>query len=314
MSLEPGSEIGPYRVIERAGRGGMASVYKAHQPALGRYVAVKVLPDYLADDSDFRERFQAEAMAVASLRHPNIPAIFDYGESNGITYIVSDYIDGGMLSEQMGKPLPLDYILRILRPVASALDYAHSRGVLHRDIKPSNVLLTRDGQPMLNDFGLARMMETEVRITQSPTVMGTPQYMAPEQCEGGDVGPAADIYSFGVMAYEMLTGQVPFSAPTPAAVLMAQIRDPLPPPRSINPALAEGIESALLKALAKNPADRYRSASGFLEALEAGGRETPSTGGASPGGDSTVRPQPLGPAGGSRRTPLIIGAAIGVEG
>jgi tRNA A-37 threonylcarbamoyl transferase component Bud32 len=267
VKLEAGAEIGPYRVIERAGSGGMASVYKAYQASLSRYVAIKVLPDYLADDRDFRERFQAEATAVASLRHPNIPAIFDYGMSGDATYLASDYVDGGTLTDQMGRPLPLEYVLRILRPVASALDYAHSRGVLHRDIKPSNILLTREGQPMLNDFGLARMMESEVRVTQAPTVMGTPQYMAPEQCAGEDVGPSADIYSFGVMAYEMLTGRVPYSAPTPAAVMIAQMTEALPPPRSVNPELSEGVERALLKALAKDPKDRFLSASAFLDAL-----------------------------------------------
>ncbi|MFY9616211.1 MAG: serine/threonine-protein kinase, partial [Candidatus Dormiibacterota bacterium] len=299
MTLENGAEIGPYRIVERAGSGGMASVYKAYQASLSRYVAIKILPEYLADDSDFRERFQAEATAVASLRHPNIPAIFDYGEAAGSTYLATDYIDGGTLSDQMGRPLPLDYTLRILRPVASALDYAHSRGVLHRDIKPSNILLSREGQPMLNDFGLARMMESEVRVTQAPTVMGTPQYMSPEQCSGEEVGPPADIYSFGVMAYQMLTGRVPFSAPTPAAVMIAQMNEALPPPRSVNPDLPESVEKALLKALAKDPKDRFLSASGFLEALASGPQQPSGAGG---GGSDATRPvlpaQPPSPGGG----------------
>lgn len=310
MNLTPGSELGAYRIIERVGRGGMASVYKAHQAALARYVAVKILPDYLADDQDFRDRFQHEAMAVASLRHPNIPAIYDYGESEGVTYIAGDFIDGGTLADQMGEPLPLEYVIRILGPIGSAIDYAHSRGVLHRDIKPQNIMLTREGQPMLNDFGLARMMESEVRVTQANTVMGTPQYMAPEQCAGSDVGQPADLYSLGVVAYEMLTGRVPFAAATPAAVIMAQIQDPLPPPRSVNPRLSENVERVLLKALAKSPKDRYTSATAFLDALALGA--TAGGGVARPGrptGATTVVRRPAGePAPASRR--WLYGAGV----
>jgi hypothetical protein len=270
VRLEPGQELGAYRIIEQIGRGGMATVYKAHQPSLSRYVAIKVLPDYLADDPDFQARFRAEAVAVAALRHPNIPAIYDYGVIDGVTVIVSDYIDGGTLAEQLGRPLPPDYCVRLLEPVASALDYAHARGVLHRDVKPQNILIARDGRPLLNDFGLARMMESEQRISVAGEIMGTPEYMSPEQCSGGDVGPAADVYSLAMVAYQMLTGVVPFSAATPAAVLMAQIQNTLPPPRSINPQLDEAVESALLTGLAKEAGNRPRSASLLINGLRGG--------------------------------------------
>ena len=311
--LAPGSEFGDYRIIERAGRGGMASVYKAHQADLARYVAIKVLPDFLAEDADFRDRFQHEAIAVANLRHPNIPAVYHYGHLDDTAFIVTEFVDGGTLADQTGKPLPLPYTVEMLTPIASAIDYAHSRGVLHRDIKPPNILLTRDGRPVLNDFGLARMMESEQRITQGAMVMGTPQYMSPEQCTGEELGPATDIYALAVVAYEMLTGRVPFTAATPAAVLMAQIRDPLPPPRSINPDLSPEVESILLKGLAKAPGERYRTATAMIQAL-GHARETSSDTVRNPTPGATRAPATPAAArpteGRTRRVPLIAGAVL----
>lgn len=270
MALGAGSNLGPYRIIEQVGRGGMATVYKAFQASLKRFVAIKVLPEFLAAEQGFRSRFEQEAVAVASLRHPNILTVFDHGEQDGIAYIVTEFVDGGTLADQVGKPLPIDYATQILGPIASAVDYAHARRVLHRDLKPSNILIARDGTPILSDFGLALMMTTsQARLTQSGTILGTPEYMSPEQCEGEVMTAAADIYSLGVVAYEMLTGRVPFSAATPAAVLIAQIQNQLPPPRQINPALSPAIEGALLKALAKNPSERFRTARDFVRALTA---------------------------------------------
>jgi hypothetical protein len=287
----------------------MATVYKAYQAALARHVAIKVLPDYLTDDSDFPQRFQREAVALASLRHPNIPAVFDYSTADDLTYIVCEYIDGGTLSEQMGEPLPLEYVVEILRPIASALDYAHARGVLHRDIKPSNIMLARDGRPVLNDFGLAQMMSTDGRITAAGTIMGTPQYMAPEQCAGQSLGPPADIYSLAVVAYEMLTGRVPFQAATPAAVILAQMQDPLPPPRSVNPQLSEAIEASLLKGLAKRPGDRFPTASAMIQSLAAPATSPPAV--APVPGDARHDTLPLGAGGGrGRRTALLAGAGV----
>jgi serine/threonine protein kinase len=268
VNLTPGTTIGAYRIVEQIGRGGMATVYKAHQAALARYVAIKVLPEFLAGEPGFKERFQQEAVSVAKLRHPNILSVFDYGNQDGTAYIVTEFVDGGTLSDQLGSPLPLDYVVATLRPIASALDYAHARGILHRDIKPSNILLNMEGTPVLGDFGLAKMMESGPGLTQSGMVLGTPEYMSPEQCAGEGVGPAADTYSLGVVAYQMLTGELPFQAATPAAVLHAQVNNRLPPPRSVNPNLSEQVEGVLLKALAKAPADRYRSGNALVRALE----------------------------------------------
>jgi hypothetical protein len=253
----------------------MATVYKAYQASLSRFVAVKVLPPYLAADPDFETRFRDEAVRLAALRHPSIPAVFDYGTADGVTFIVSDYIDGGTLAQQLGRPLPLDYTVSLLTPVASALDYAHARGVVHRDIKPSNILLTRDGTPMLTDFGIARMLAPDRAVTQTGVILGTPQYMAPEQ-GAGETSTAGDVYSLGVVAYHMLTGRVPFDAATPMAVILAHQQDPLPLPRSINPALSPEVEAVLLKALSRDPDARHPTAAALVRALAAATGEPPS--------------------------------------
>ncbi len=260
--------LGPYRIDAELGRGGMATVFKAFQPSLARIVAIKVLPDFFADDADFKERFQQEAIAVAGLRHPSIPVVHDYGESDGTTYIVSEYVGGGTLTDRLGKALPVEDTVEMLRPVASALDYAHSKGVLHRDVKPSNILIDADGMPMLADFGLAKILGADSsRLTKTGTIVGTPEYMSPEQCGGESLTPASDIYALGVVAYEMLTGRPPFIGPTPVAVLVAQVKDPLPSPRSLNPDLTEGVERVLVRALAKNPTERYGTCGEFIAAL-----------------------------------------------
>ena len=294
MSVVPGTEIGPYRVEEQIGRGGMATVYKAYQSALARFVAVKVLPEFLASEPGFKERFQLEAVAVARLRHPNIVAVYDYSDSSGTAYIVSEYVEGGTLAQQMGKALPPEYVITTLRPVAAALDYAHARGIIHRDVKPSNILLGMSGSPVLGDFGLVKMVEGGPALTQTGTLIGTPAYMSPEQCTGRDVGPATDLYALGIIAYEMLTGKLPYDADTPAAVINAQVTGPLPSARVVNPALPGGVDRVLAKALAKRPQDRYPDAGAFVAALE------------------TAISSPA-----SRRTPLwvqrVFAAAIGLE-
>ena len=277
MKLAAGVEVGPYHVIEQVGRGGMATVFKAYQPALERYVAIKVLPEFLAEDPDFRERFRREAVAIAKLRHPGILSVFDHGEFEGQPYIVTEFVEGGTFQQQLaGKPITVQQTLEVLQPIAAAIDYAHERGVLHRDIKPSNILITKEGAPVLGDFGLARMMTSNERLTRLDSVVGTPEYMAPEQCAGKESGPAADRYSFGVVAYEALTGHVPYEAETPAAVMLAQIQSPLPDPRTVNAAINENVERALLRMLSKDPEQRFTSCSAFARALAA--TDTPMSG------------------------------------
>ncbi len=270
MKFEPGTRIGPYQILGELGRGGMATVFRAYQPNLEREVAIKILPEFLVDQPGFKARFHREAVAVAKLQHPNILSVFDHGEENGVTFIVSEYVEGGTLASRMGAPIQLDYCVRILRPIADALDYAHSEGVIHRDVKPSNILLDRRGVPILSDFGLARVAEGETeRLTQTGAMVGTPTYMAPEQCSGGDVGAPADIYALAVIAFEMVTGRVPFTAPNPLGVIAAHQVTPPPPPRKFNPSLPASIEAPLLAGLAKDPARRPETATDFVEALAA---------------------------------------------
>ncbi|TMG10726.1 MAG: serine/threonine protein kinase, partial [Chloroflexi bacterium] len=181
MSLREGAVVGSYRLIERIGGGGMATVHRAYHPALDRHVAVKVWPEFFADDPSYRERFQQEARSVAALRHPNILQVFDYGHDDGVAFIVMELVEGGTLADRLDGPMPLDEALSLLEPVAAALDYAHSREVLHRDIKPSNILLRDEATPVLADFGLAIMAGPGRRLTAVGDVMGTPEYMSPEQ-------------------------------------------------------------------------------------------------------------------------------------
>jgi putative two-component system response regulator len=267
MSLPEGFTLGPYQIVARIGRGGMATVYKAHHAALDRDVAIKVLPDFFAEDEAYRERFQQEARSVAHLKHPNILNVFDFGQERGITYLVLELVEGGTLADRLGRPVHLEDVIRIMRPIASALDHAHSQGVLHRDIKPSNILLHRDGTPVLADFGLAKMAGATRSLTATGTVLGTPEYMSPEQGAGEPIGPPSDRYSLAVVAYEMLTGRVPFEADTPAAVLLSHINKAVPPTRELVGELSLHVEDALRKALAKSPIERFDSATKFVAAL-----------------------------------------------
>lgn len=267
VTLGDGTSLGPYRIVERIGRGGMATVYKAHHPALDRFVAIKVLPDFFAEEEVYRERFQQEARSVARMRHPNILSVFDFSQQGGTTYLVLELVRGGTLAERLGSPMNLHDVVLILRPLATALDHAHAQGVVHRDLKPSNVLMHPDGTPVLADFGIAQMAAAIPRLTASGVVLGTPEYMSPEQAAGEPIGPASDLYSFGIVAYEMLTGRVPFQADTPAAVLLSHLNKPVPPPLELAGELSGHVDAVLRRALAKSPADRYPSATEFVAAL-----------------------------------------------
>ena len=263
-----GQDLGGYRIVSQIGKGGMATVFKAFQPSLDRYVAVKVMPPYYPEQDDtFLKRFRQEAKAIASLRHPNILIVIDYGEEKDTTYIVMEFVEAGTLSELLGKPMIPAQMRTLVDQVAGALQYAHDKGVVHRDIKPSNILLPKPDWPLLTDFGLAKIVGGS-QLTQSGTVAGTPAYMSPEQGRGEKVDSRSDIYSLGIVLYEMATGVVPFHAETPMAVVVKHIIDPLPLPRSKNPELPETIERVILKALSKDPADRFQEAGEMGKALD----------------------------------------------
>ena len=270
-NIQPGQMLGPYRIINQIGRGGMATVYKAYQPSVDRYVAIKVLPSQLAESREFATRFQQEARIIAKLEHPHILPVFDYGESDGVAYFVMRYMDAGTLKEKMieGRPLPLQDIDRLFTQLADALNYAHSRGIVHRDLKPANVLIDSHGNVFLTDFGIAKLLESaSPRLTQTDAIMGTPAYISPEQAQGQTVDQRSDIYSLGIILYEMVTGSVPFTAETPLAVLIKHISDPLPPPSLVKPDIRPAIEQVILKALSKDPRDRFSTAAEFVAAWE----------------------------------------------
>jgi eukaryotic-like serine/threonine-protein kinase len=263
-----GQRLGQYIILEQIGKGGMATVYKAEQTSLQRTVAVKVLPAYFAHDDTFRERFFQEARAVGNLNHPHILAVYDFGQTDELAYIVMEYVKGGTLGQTMGRPLSMDYTARIIEQIGSALDYAHRNGVIHRDVKPGNIMLRDDGQTaLLADFGLAKMAESKSALTRSGVGVGTPEYLSPEQGQGLKVDWRTDLYSLGVVMYEMLTGHIPFEAETPLAVIIKHISEPLPHARALNPSLPPAIDNVMLKALAKDPADRFQSGAEMASAI-----------------------------------------------
>jgi len=269
---------GRYRIDVRIGSGGQGTVYRGTHLTLNMSIAIKVLPTYLAQNETTRTRFAREAQRAATLRHPNIVTVLDYAhdDERGLYYIVSEFIDGTDLQKLLkasNVPMPVDRALGYLRQIASALQYAHERNIVHRDIKPGNVLIDRqDDRAVLCDFGLARMIEGEdMEVTSERTGMpGTPTYMSPEQCLGQGLDHRTDIYSLGIVAYEMLAGRNPFRGPhdTSESIKYKQVNQPPPPPRTVNPAIDPVIEAALLKALAKDPVDRFQAASDFVRALE----------------------------------------------
>ncbi len=268
MSDLVGKSLGRYHIGEQLGEGGMAIVYKAYDTRLETDVAVKVirtdniLPSVL--DSALK-RFEREAKLLARLLHPNIVKVIDYGEFEGMPYLVMPYLPGGTLKRKLGKPTSWQESFKLLLPIAEALDYAHSQNMIHRDVKPSNILLTQRGQPMMADFGIAKILDLEntQELTGTSMMIGTPEYMAPEQVTAKTVDHRADIYALGVVLYEMVTGRQPFLADTPMAVLIKHNTEPLPPPRKFVPNLPDAVEKVLLKALAKHPDDRYQSMEEF---------------------------------------------------
>ena len=268
-----GQTLGKYRVLESLGRGGMAQVYRGYHPHLDRQVAIKVLRADLIEQNEFLERFRREAHAVSGLRHANIVQVFDFDVQADLYFMVMELLEGDTLRARLNEyrlkkaRMPLDEIARILIDTLDGLEYAHSEGIVHRDIKPANIMLTKKGQAVLTDFGIAQILGS-TRVTVSGAMMGTLNYMAPEQGLENRCDARSDIYSLGIVLYEMLTGYPPFDADTPLAILMKHLNDPLPLPSKLDPSLPPSFEQIVLKALAKDPADRYQSATEMLSAIQ----------------------------------------------
>jgi serine/threonine protein kinase len=267
-----GKKIGEYEIVEHIGHGAAADVYKAFQPKLNRYVAIKVLSPVFADEKAFRERFIREAQAVAQLDHPNILPVYDFDQQGDLVYIVMQYVDTGSLDDLMGRPLRLDFVLKILEQIGNALSYAHSHGIVHRDIKPGNVLLGPENWALLTDFGLVKILEAPTTLTPSGMSLGTPAYMAPEQVTGDPIDARADVYSLGATLYQMVTGRVPFEGGSGMAVAFKHLSETLIPPRKLNPNLPRAVDRVIAKALAKERELRYQSVgelvAAFREAVE----------------------------------------------
>jgi serine/threonine protein kinase len=263
-----GRTIGQYQILKEIGRGGMAIVYRAFQPSLNRYVAIKVLPPQLSFDREFVERFHREAQAAARLRHPNIVVIYDVGQQDDVHYIAMELLEGHTLKDliQQEGSLPSERVIHIVRQAASALDYAHRQGFVHRDVKPANIFVGPDDHTTLADFGIAKAA-SGTQLTRSGALMGTPEYMSPEQAQGLDIDHRTDVYALAIAAYQMLSGRVPFGGTTPHAVLYQQIHEPPPPIRTLRPDLSPALEGVLDKSLAKDPRARHGSAGAFAQAL-----------------------------------------------
>jgi serine/threonine-protein kinase len=258
-----------YALLETLGEGGMARVYLAHDNVLDRDVALKALREQYADDEEFVERFRREAKSAAALNHPSIVQVYDQGRAEDDTYYMAmEYVPGGTLKDRIKTEGPLNpgEAVGIASRVAEALDVAHGRGIVHRDIKPQNVLLTASGEPKVADFGIARAASSKT-ITETNLVMGTSAYMSPEQVRGERAGPASDLYSLGVVLYEMLTGEQPYRADDPIATAMKHLDEPPRHPRDANPAVPQELDALVVKLLAKRPGDRYASAAILAEDL-----------------------------------------------
>ncbi|MDR3647625.1 MAG: Stk1 family PASTA domain-containing Ser/Thr kinase [Acidimicrobiales bacterium] len=299
---------GRYELSHLVARGGMAEVYRARDQLLDRPVALKVLFPELSVDRSFVERFRREAQAAANLSHPNIVPVFDWGEDNGTYFIVMEFVDGRALSSilRTAGPLHPDRAAEIAADVAGALAYAHRHGVVHRDVKPGNVLITEEGTIKVTDFGIARAVNTEESLTQTGAVMGTATYFSPEQAEGMGVDSRSDIYSLGVVLYEMVTGRPPFLGDTPVAVASKHVREHPPAPREVNPGVPPDLEAIILKCLAKSPDHRYATGDDLrIDLLRF--REGRAVGAASPptGQHPSVTTQSVRALGGTQALPAV---------
>ncbi|MGC8943941.1 MAG: serine/threonine-protein kinase, partial [Caldisericia bacterium] len=261
--------IDKYVIIEEIGRGGMGIVYKALHPFLNRYIAIKVLPEHFINEKEFVERFTNEAKTIINLKHPNIVRLYDAGIYMNNYYIVMDYIEGKTLKDliKINKKFDIKEATDIIIPIAKALSYAHSKGVIHRDIKPSNIIIEDETkQPYLYDFGIAKAAYG-TKLTLTGISIGTPEYMSPEQCKGEEVDQRTDIYSLGIVFYEMLTGKVPFEGDTPLGVAYKHVNEIAARPRIFNPQISSYLEKIILKMIAKNLDERYASMDEVIEDL-----------------------------------------------
>jgi serine/threonine-protein kinase len=265
LELSPGTPFGPFRIVASLGRGGMASVYRARDASLDRDVALKVLPAEFLHDPTFADRFRQEARVAAKLEHPHVVPIHGYGIDNGRPWMALRLLAGGSLADRLRQgPLPPAEAARILSEVGSALDAAHARGIVHRDVKPANILLDENGRAYLADFGVARMLEGK-STTLTGMVQGTPAYMAPEQAMGAKVDRRADVYALGIVAFECLTGRVPYTGTTPVAVLMKHVTEPVPEPAPGE--VPDALRPLIRRSLAKSPTDRWPTTRDFTDAL-----------------------------------------------
>jgi serine/threonine-protein kinase len=260
-----------YRVLRRIGSGGMADVWLAEDAHLQRQVALKVLHSRYLQDQDFIARFQREAESAAGLQHPNIVAVFDRGQDDGVNYIAMRYVEGPTLKELIDRGLTPEQAVALVRQVLEGARFAHRNGIVHRDLKPQNVIVDEEGKAVVTDFGIARAGVSE--ITQTGSVMGTPQYLSPEQAQGFEVTGVSDLYSIGVILYEALTGRVPFEGESAVAVAMKQVSETPQRPSSINPQVSPALDAVVMRALEKGPGNRFQSADAFIAALDQAMRE-----------------------------------------
>lgn len=267
MRLEAGQRIGErYTLIQRIGSGGMADVWSADDSMLERQVALKFLHERFAQDAQFVERFRREAQSAAGLQHPNVVGVYDRGEFEGRHFIAMEYVQGAALKDLINRGLSTSEAVEIVRQILAGVRFAHERGIIHRDLKPHNVLVDAEGRARVTDFGIARAGASE--ITQTGSVLGTAQYLSPEQAQGFEVGATSDLYSVGVILYEALTGRVPFEAETAVAIALKQVSEQPRRPAELNPEISPALDGVVMRALAKDPAERYQTADEFLRALD----------------------------------------------
>jgi eukaryotic-like serine/threonine-protein kinase len=277
---------GRYRVLSRLGAGGMADVWLAEDTHLQRRVALKVLHGRFAQDQEFVQRFQREAEAAAGLQHPNVVAVYDRGEFEGTYYIAMQYVEGPTLKQLIDRGITIEQAVALIRQVLEAARFAHRHGIVHRDLKPQNVIVDPEGKAMVTDFGIARAGVSE--ITQTGSVMGSPHYLSPEQAQGLAVTSVSDLYSIGVLLYEALTGRVPFEGESAVAVAMKQVSEVPQRPSTINPRVSPALDAAVMRALEKDPGQRFQSADAFIAALDAAMKEP----GGQPGATAAFAPLP----------------------